>query len=104
MDDPYRLSRLPSPIRITTDSGEQHILYKASFEGEYLVGYAAPQYDSVKPERRSFPVSSVVDIEYGDPSAAQQAGQAAALGLGAAVLMVLVLAIIAAASWGGGYD
>ncbi len=77
--DPYGVGPLPSPIRLTTATGESLILYGPYIEGETITGYVSEKYDSVTPKRLSVSLTSVHRLEYGEPSVANRSRESVGL-------------------------
>ena len=102
LPDPYAVSdKLPSLIRVTSMTGEQHVLYSPTLRDSTLVGFIERPYDQVRPKQRSFHLNSVARLEYGDPSTGEKATHLTAISLGIVALAAFVLALLWAASSGG---
>jgi hypothetical protein len=59
---------LPSPLRVTLNSGEQVMVYNSTLTGERILGFADPSYDSAKPKPLSIPLDTIALIEYDESS------------------------------------
>ena len=103
LEDPTENDPLPSPLRVTTVSGRQLIVYQPTITEGKIVGLRSKPYDSVTPRRVSVRLDSVAAVEYGEPKAGDRiaAGSATALGIGTiAVFAFMTLLAMTGSSWG----
>jgi len=98
-EDPSAIEELPSPIRVTTTSGKQVIMYEPSISDGKIVGLSQKPYDSVTPRRRSIPLGKVSHLEYGTPSPAERTGVVSSQIIGYSLIGLFVLWVIVAATW-----
>ena len=103
LEDPSESDPLPSPLRVTTVSGRQLIVYQPTITEGKIVGLRSKPYGSVTPRRVSVRLDSVAAVEYGEPKAGDRiaAGSATALGIGTiAVFAFMILLAMTGSSWG----
>jgi hypothetical protein len=103
LEDPTESNPLPSPLRVTTVSGRQIIVYQPTIAEGKIVGLRSKPYDSVNPRRVSVRLDSVAAVEYGEPKVGDRiaTGSATALGVGTiAVFAFMILWALTEPSWG----
>jgi hypothetical protein len=102
LGDPTETEPLPSPVRVTTVSGRQVIVYQPKIAEGKIVGLRSKPYDSVNPRRVSVRLDSVAVVEYGEPKAGDRiaAGSATFLGVGIiAVFAFMILLALTGQGW-----
>jgi hypothetical protein len=102
LGDPTESDPLPSPLRITTVSGRQIIVYQPTIAEGKIVGLRSKPYDSVTLRRVSVRLDSVATVEYGQPKAGDRiaTGSATALGVGILVAFAIVILSALGGPWG----
>ena len=102
--DPTENNPLPSPIRVTTVSGRQVVVYQPTIRGGKIIGLRTKPYDSVNPRGVSVALDSVASVEYGEPKIGNQLAAGSGYAIGTATFAVFAIVAVLALLGGWSYD